>query len=148
MANDTFRAVFLTIWVFFWSPKCGKTSKKCKMTNRPCYTPDVWVVNFVHTPECTTASQAAIASDFLNCRRNRKDFPQREANLHGHFSSQNASLVAQTLHQGCRATAVPLHLCLWPCVFAMSHYCRATPLKGSKKGHYSSRFCSFWGGGV
>ena len=43
-----------------------------------------------------------------------------------------------------------LHLCkhLWPCVFAVSHYCRATPLKGTKEGHCSSRFCSLGGGGV
>ena len=32
-------------------------------------------------PKCTTASQPQSASDFLNRRRNRKEFPQREANL-------------------------------------------------------------------
>ena len=32
-------------------------------------------------PKCTTASQPQSLSDFLKRRRNRKEFPQRKANL-------------------------------------------------------------------
>ena len=36
--NDTFRAVFPSIWVS-WDPQTLQNKRKHKMTNRPCFTP-------------------------------------------------------------------------------------------------------------
>ena len=75
--------------------------------------------------------------------------PLAPAPTFGAFRSKTL-LVAQTLHQGCRATAVALHLCsIFGLVFSQ---CRTTvalhPWKGLRKGTVAAASVLLGGGGV
>ena len=94
------------------------------------------------TGNLKTSNSSKIPSEYLRFTFGEMTFTSGEIRF-------TLGLVAQTLHQGCRATAVALHLCsICGLVFSQ---CRTTvalhPQKGLKKGTVAAASVLLGGGG-